>query len=56
MIDFAIDKLNAILIKQEFYDRKKGKPTYVKKTTAYKDLINFLENYKKDFKGIDNNP
>ena len=50
MIDFVIDKLNELLIKQEFVDRQKGKQTYVKKTRAYKDIIKLLEDYKRDFK------
>lgn len=53
MIDFVIDKLNELLIKQEFVDRKKGKQTYVKKTKCYKDLIKLLKNYENDFKKVD---
>ena len=48
MIDFIIDKLNELLIKQEFMDRQKGKQTYVKKTQCYKDLIKFFKNIKND--------
>lgn len=48
MIDFIIDKLNELLIKQEFIDRQKGKQTYVKKTQCYKDLIKFFKNIKND--------
>lgn len=46
LIDFAIDKLRQLLIKQEFEDRKKGSRTYVRKTRCYKDLINLLEEVK----------
>ena len=48
MIDFIIDKLYELLIKQEFIDRQKGKQTYVKKTQCYKDLIKFFEDIKND--------
>lgn len=54
MIDFIIDKLNELLIKQEFIDRQKGKQTYVKKTRCYKDLIKLLKDYEKDYKNLDN--
>lgn len=50
LIDFAIDKLTELLIKQEFEDRKKNSQTYVKKTRCYKDLIKLL----KEVKSIDN--
>lgn len=43
MKDFVIEKLTQLLIKQDFEDKKKGKATYVKKTTAYKDLIKLLK-------------
>lgn len=43
MIEYAIEKLTELLIKQEFQDRDKGKATYVKKTRAYKDLIKLLK-------------
>lgn len=46
IIDFAIDKLNELLIKQEFEDRKKKSQTYVKKTRCYKDLIKLLKEVK----------
>ena len=46
LIDFAIDKLSQLLIKQEFEDRKKGSHTYVRKTRCYKDLINLLKEVK----------
>lgn len=45
LIDFAIDKLETLLIEQEFKDRKKGKTTYVKKTRAYKDLIKLIKEW-----------
>jgi stalled ribosome alternative rescue factor ArfA len=47
MIDYAIEVLTELLIKQDFEDKKKGKTTYVKKTQCYKDLISLLKKYKK---------
>lgn len=44
MNDYIINKLTELLIKQDFQDKKKGKETYVKKTTIYKDLIKFFKN------------
>lgn len=49
MIDYAINVLTELLIKQDFKDKKTGKPTYVKKTQCYRDLIKLLKDYKKDF-------
>ena len=46
MIDYAIEKLTELLIKQEYEDKKKGKETYVKKTRAYLDLIKLLKSIK----------
>lgn len=46
LIDFAIEKLTELLIKQEFEDRKKNAQTYVKKTRCYKDLIKLLKEVK----------
>lgn len=46
MLDFAIDKLNELLIKQTFEDKKKGTDTYVKKTRCYRDLIKLLKEYR----------
>lgn len=51
MKDYIIIKLTELLIKQNFEDKEKGKETYVKKTTIYKDLINF---FKKNDYFIDN--
>lgn len=42
-IEFCIDKLTELLIKQEFIDRKKGKITYIKKSQCYRDLIELLK-------------
>ena len=53
MLDFAIEKLTELLIKQDFDDKQKGKITYVKKTQCYKDLIKLLKEIK-DKKIIDN--
>lgn len=46
LIDYAIEKLTELLIKQEFEDRKKKSQTYVKKTRCYKDLIKLLKEVK----------
>ena len=46
MIDYAIEKLTELLIKQDYEDKKKGKDTYVKKTRVYKDLIKLLKTIK----------
>ena len=43
IMDYIVDKLTELLIKQDFEDKKKGKPTYVKKTRAYKDLIKLIK-------------
>ena len=40
-----IKKVKMLLLKQEFEDREKGSPKYVKKTRGYKDLITFIETY-----------
>ena len=47
MIDYAIEKLTELYIKQDFTDKQKGKDTYVKKSTAYKNLIKLLKEYAK---------
>lgn len=43
LIDYAINKLTELQMKAEFEDRKRGKPRYIKKTRAYKDLIKLLK-------------
>ena len=43
LIDYAINKLTELQIKADFEDRARGKPRYVKKTRAYKDLIKLLK-------------
>lgn len=43
MIEYMIQKLNELLIKQEFEDRRIGKSAYIKKTQCYKDLINLFK-------------
>ena len=43
LIEFAIGKLTERLIEQEFEDKIKKKTTYVKKTRAFKDLIQLLK-------------
>lgn len=46
MIDYAIEKLTELYIQQTFKDKQKGKDTYVKKSRAYKDLIDLLKEMK----------
>ena len=46
LMDFAIEKLTELLIKQEFEDRKKNSQTYVKKTRCYKEIIKLLKEVK----------
>ena len=46
LIEFAIGKLTERLIEQEFEDKIKKKTTYVKKTRAFKDLIQLLKEVK----------
>lgn len=48
LIDYSIDKLTELLIKQTFEDKKKNKVTYIKKTDAYKDLIKLLKDMRKE--------
>lgn len=45
MIDFAIKKLQELLIKQKFKDEKNG-TSYIKKIDAYSDLIKLLKEMK----------
>lgn len=45
-MEYIIEKLTELLIKQEFEDRKKKAHTYVKKTRCYKDLIKFFKEQK----------
>lgn len=46
MIDYAIEVLTKLYIEQNFKDKQKGKCTYVKKSRAYKDLIDLLKEVK----------
>lgn len=48
LIDYSIDKLTELLIKQTFEDKKKNKVTYIRKTDAYKDLIKLLKDMRKE--------
>lgn len=41
--EFIIQKLTELYIKQDIQDKKKGKTTYVKKSSCYKDLIKFFK-------------
>jgi len=43
LVEYAIDKLYELKIKAEIEDRQRGKKRYVSKVSAYKDLINLLE-------------
>lgn len=45
MIDFAIDKLSQLMIKQKFKDVQNG-TEYVKKIDVYIDLIKLLKKIK----------
>lgn len=49
LINDAISKLYELKIKAEIEDRQRGKKRYVSKTSAYKDLINLLEDMKNEF-------
>ena len=46
MIEYAIEVLTRLYIEQDFKDKQKGKCTYVKKSRAYKDLIDLLKEVK----------
>ena len=46
IIDFALEKLLKLYIEQDFKDKQKGKCTYVKKSRAFKDLIDLLKEVK----------
>ena len=43
MKDLLIEEFTKLLIKQTIEDDKKGKPTYIKKTRVYKDLIKLIK-------------
>ena len=45
MKDIIIEELTRLLIKQDLEDKKKGKVTYVKKVSCYKDLIEFFKQF-----------
>lgn len=40
---YALYKLTQLLIKEDFEEKQTGKVIYVKKTQAYKDLINLIK-------------
>ena len=50
LIQYAIDKLYELKVKTEFENRKNHKIRYVSKTSAYNDLIKFLDDMKEVFK------
>lgn len=45
-INFCIDKLTELLLKQHYKDKEVGKPATITKVNAYRDLIKFLEKIK----------
>ena len=45
MNDFIIEKLTELYIKQYEQDKKTNNPIYVKKSEAYKDLINLFKQF-----------
>ena len=47
MIDYMIEKLTELLIKQKYKDKEKG-TAYIKKIDAYNDIINLLKQIKKE--------
>ena len=48
MIEYAINKLTALLIKQDFEDKQNKSSAYVKKIDCYKDLIKFLKDLQRE--------
>jgi len=46
VLDYIVDVLTELLIKQDFIDKKKNKETYVKKTRIYKDLLKWFKEAK----------
>lgn len=49
MIDFMIEKLTCLLIKQDMEEKINGTNIYVKKTEIYRDLIKLLKEIKNDY-------
>ena len=45
-LNYIIDILTQLLIKQDFTDKYKKKNTYVKKTQVYKDLLKWFKEMK----------
>lgn len=41
--DFIVNKLTELLIKNDFYEKKKQVDVYIKKSSAYKDLIRLVK-------------
>lgn len=52
MIDYTIEKLTKLLIRQDIEDKKNG-TAYIKKVDVYRDLIRFFKELKNN--GIFNN-
>lgn len=46
MIDFSIEKLTELLIKQDLKDKKENKKELISKSQAYKDIIKLLKEVK----------
>ena len=42
-LEFIINKLTELMVKQSIEDKKRGKDTYVKKTRSHQDLIKFFK-------------
>lgn len=41
--DFIVNKLTELLIKNDFYEKKEQVDVYIKKSSAYKDLIKLVK-------------
>lgn len=48
MIEYAINKLTELLIKQDFKEKNQGKQEYCSKIECYKDLIRFLKDLQRE--------
>jgi hypothetical protein len=46
MIDYIIEKLTELLIKQDFKEKEQGIKEYCSKIECYRDLIRFLKENK----------
>lgn len=48
MIEYAINKLTELLIKQDFKEKNQRKKEYCSKIECYKDLIKFLKDLQRE--------